>query len=154
MKRSSSRRRSRSRSSSYDSSGSEHKGGITSAHHRLGERRKLGMRNKKSNFTSGFDEQPPAGVAQEATQQQMPSTAEILNNYRHQQSQSNFANHNKSERQLYIGNIPQNFTTQQLMELLNATLKEFGKSVSVSKISPRSLFPYQSNRLKCQYSTP
>ena len=93
-------------------------------------RRAIGLRNKKSNFSSGFDEAPP--LSEVPVSQHMMSTHEILSSYRSQQQQSNFANHNKSERQLYIGNIPQNFTTQQLMELLNATLKEFGKTVGVS----------------------
>ncbi len=82
MKRSS-RRRSRSRSSSYSSSGSEQKGGMSSAHHRLGARRAVGTRIKKSNFTSGFDEAPPANET--APVQQMMSTQEILSSYRSQQ---------------------------------------------------------------------
>ena len=65
MKRSSRRRsRSRSRSSSYASSGSEQKGGMSTAHNRLG-RRVLGMRNRKSNFSSGFANEGPPPQASE-----------------------------------------------------------------------------------------
>lgn len=39
---------------------------------------------------------------------------------------------NKSERQLYIGNIPQNIKTNTLMDMLNQTLKELGRPVGVS----------------------
>jgi hypothetical protein len=38
---------------------------------------------------------------------------------------------NKSERQLYVGNIPQNYSTQQLMDTLNGTLREMGARVNV-----------------------
>ncbi len=35
--------------------------------------------------------------------------------------------HNKSERQLYVGNIPHNIKTDDLMEFLNEKLNEIGK---------------------------
>ena len=38
----------------------------------------------------------------------------------------NLSNHCKSERQLYIGNIPPGLTVPQLMELLNKALREIG----------------------------
>ena len=36
-------------------------------------------------------------------------------------------NHNKAERQLYVGNIPPGLSVPQIMELLNTALKELGK---------------------------
>jgi len=60
------------------------------------------------------------------------TTAEILNQYKAQNpANSNIISQNKSERQLYIGNIPQNINTNKLMDMLNSTLKELGQSVGV-----------------------
>lgn len=61
------------------------------------------------------------------------STTEILNQYKQNNpASSNIISQNKSERQLYIGNIPQNVNTNNLMIMLNQTLKELGKESGVS----------------------
>lgn len=60
------------------------------------------------------------------------STAEILNQYKAQNpANSNVISQNKSERQLYIGNIPQNINVNKLMDMLNSTLKELGRENSL-----------------------
>jgi hypothetical protein len=59
-----------------------------------------------------------------------------LNQYKVQNpTTANIISQNKSERQLYIGNIPLNINTNKLMDMLNATLKELGKNVGVSPLA-------------------
>lgn len=40
-------------------------------------------------------------------------------------------NHNKAERQLYVGNIPQDIGTDELVEILNKSLQELGKESGI-----------------------
>ena len=109
------RSRSRSRSLSFSSDGDRR------------DRRPMRPR-PGPRMTSNFSTQ--AGPAPE--QQQM-STTEILNQYKQNNpANSNIISQNKSERQLYIGNIPQNVNTNNLMIMLNQTLKELGKEAGVS----------------------
>lgn len=60
------------------------------------------------------------------------STQEILEYYKKFNPTQSLTNHNKAERQLYIGNIPLNLSDRELMELLNSALKTLGKDVGVS----------------------
>jgi len=39
------------------------------------------------------------------------NTAEILEHYKQYNPNQNMSNHNKAERQLYVGNIPQDITS-------------------------------------------
>jgi hypothetical protein len=87
-------KRSRSRSSSHSASS----GGSSKFKKRL-----IG-RKAKTGFSSNFTEQAPTQEAKPAQ-----TTAEILSSYK--TAQQPLQSHNKSERQLYIGNIPQNYST-------------------------------------------
>jgi len=40
-------------------------------------------------------------------------------------------NHNKSERQLYVGNIPDTISNSELCDLLNEALRDMGKDKGV-----------------------
>ncbi len=87
-------------------------------------------RQVANNFSSNFS----ASADQNAEQAKL-TTAEILNQYKAQNpTNSNIISQNKSERQLYIGNIPQNINTNKLMDMLNNTLKELGRPVGVSSL--------------------
>jgi hypothetical protein len=50
------------------------------------------------------------------------TTAEILEYYKQYNPNQNITNHNKAERQLYVGNIPDNIATEELMDILNKSL--------------------------------
>ena len=65
-----------------------------------------------SGFTdkpSGFSDTGPAQVQQKMT------TAEILDYYKQYNPNQNLTNHNKAERQLYVGNIPLDMSSDQLI---------------------------------------
>lgn len=59
------------------------------------------------------------------------TTQEILEHYKQFNPQQTITNHNKAERQLYVGNIPPGLSSSQLIELLNTALKEMGKESGV-----------------------
>jgi len=59
------------------------------------------------------------------------STSEILDYYKQFNPNQGVTNHNKSERQLYIGNIPPGFSSEQLMELFNASLRKMGEESGI-----------------------
>ena len=74
---------------------------------------------------SNFSDQPPEQLAEKK------STQEILEFYKQLNPNQNLTNHNKAERQLYVGNIPPGLSSQQIVELLNAALKEMGKEAGI-----------------------
>lgn len=76
---------------------------------------------------SGFSNQAPP----QDTPQQDLSTGEILEMYKQQYPGQNMTNHNKAERQLYIGNIPQDIKNDELIEILNKALQQLGKDVGI-----------------------
>lgn len=63
------------------------------------------------------------------------STAEILEYYKQFNPNQGLTNHNKAERQLYVGNIPPGLSGPQIMELLNGALREMGKESGVRFIA-------------------
>lgn len=65
------------------------------------------------------------------------STAEILEYYKQYNPNQGLTNHNKAERQLYVGNIPPGLQVPQIMELLNTALKELGKDAGVRVVTDR-----------------
>lgn len=64
------------------------------------------------------------------------STQEILEYYKKFNPAQSLTNHNKAERQLYVGNIPLNLNDRELMELLNSALKTLGKDVGIFQEEP------------------
>ena len=76
---------------------------------------------------SNFSDKPPEEIKPKM------STQEILEYYKKFNPTQSLTNHNKAERQLYIGNIPLNLSDRELMELLNSALKTLGKDVGVSR---------------------
>ena len=70
-------------------------------------RAEKGFGDKPSGFSreprsTGFSEKP----MEAPTSQQKMTTAEILDHYKQYNPNQNLTNHNKAERQLYVGNIP------------------------------------------------
>ena len=59
------------------------------------------------------------------------STQEILEYYKKFNPGQTTTNHNKAERQLYIGNIPTDISSEVLTVELNKHLKELDKNVGV-----------------------
>jgi len=59
------------------------------------------------------------------------TTAEILEYYKQYNPNQNLTNHNKAERQLYVGNIPSDIKSEELTDILNDKLKAMGKSASI-----------------------
>jgi hypothetical protein len=86
-------------------------------------------RQKTTGGFSNFSDKPP--------EEQKPkmSTQEILEYYKKFNPNLSLTNHNKAERQLYVGSIPQGLSDRELMELLNSALKQLGKDVGVSFIT-------------------
>lgn len=85
-------------------------------------------RPKTSGGFSNFSDKAPEEVKPKM------STQEILEYYKKFNPAQSLTNHNKAERQLYIGNIPLNLSDRELMELLNGALKSLGKDVGVSSL--------------------
>jgi len=82
------------------------------------------QKKQKTGF-SNFSDKPP-----EELQNKM-STQEILDYYKQFNPNQGLTNHNKAERQLYVGNIPPGLSVPQIMELLNTALKELGKESGI-----------------------
>jgi len=85
---------------------------------------------------TGFSSGPPpaaGGFSTVAPAQPVPrqSTAEILEKYKQYNPQSNLSNHNKSDRQLYVGNIPLDISTEDLTQILNKALIDLGKPAGI-----------------------
>ena len=59
------------------------------------------------------------------------TTAELLEQYRDYNPNANISSLNKSERQLYVGNIPPNVKSEKLVVMLNDALKEIGRDANL-----------------------
>lgn len=83
---------------------------------------------------SGFSKQPrPSGFSEKPVDvpQQKMTTAEILDHYKQYNANQNLTSHNKAERQLYVGNIPQDIKSEELVDILNESLKRLGKKAGI-----------------------
>lgn len=87
-------------------------------------------RRQRTGGFSNFSDLPPDEVKPKM------STQEILEYYKKFNPTQALTNHNKAERQLYVGNIPLNLNDVELMELLNSALKEMGKDVGLFQDMP------------------
>ena len=81
---------------------------------------------RKKREGGGFSDKAP-----EQPQAAKLTTAEILDYYKQYNPTQNLTNHNKAERQLYVGNIPQDIGTDELVEILNKSLQELGKEPGI-----------------------
>lgn len=59
------------------------------------------------------------------------TTAEILEYYKQYNPNQNITNHNKAERQLYVGNIPLDIKSEELIEFLNKALQDLGRDAGI-----------------------
>jgi len=59
------------------------------------------------------------------------TTAEIVDYYKQYNPNQTLTNHNKSERQLYVGNIPTDISGEELTVILNESLKQLGKDSGI-----------------------
>ena len=84
--------------------------------------------------TGGFSDKPSGGFSDKpSSYQPQPkmSTAEILDYYKQYNPNQNLTNHNKAERQLYVGNITHDITSDELIDILNKELQELGREASI-----------------------
>jgi hypothetical protein len=86
--------------------------------------------------TGGFSDRPrkTGGFSDSGPSQPLQpkfTTAEIIEHYKQYNPNQTLSTHNKSERQLYVGNIPENIGGEELTNILNASLKEMGKDAGI-----------------------
>ena len=89
--------------------------------------RRSGFSDRPSGFSdrpraSGFSDRPSGGFSDRPSAAQKMTTAEILEYYKQYNPNQGTTNHNKAERQLYVGNIPIDIKSEELIEILNKHL--------------------------------